>query len=175
MDAAIRRLLAEAGHPAASGVDVSTVSEGDDDDETPESYLGLARLERFASNEKAVAGARTYSFPKTLGQDQIAYQGPWTLSAQAAKPGQGSALELRFSADKVYLVIGPGHSGDRIGLTLDGKPLVETAGADVKGSNVVLDAVRLYNLVDLKGKPGSHRLRLKFKDAGTAVYAFTFG
>ncbi|HTA17567.1 MAG TPA: cytochrome c biogenesis protein DipZ, partial [bacterium] len=51
MDAAIQRLLAEAGHPAASGVKVVATEEGDDEDETPESYLGLARLERFASNE----------------------------------------------------------------------------------------------------------------------------
>jgi thiol-disulfide isomerase/thioredoxin len=175
MDAAIRRLLAEAGHPVASGVDVSTAAEGDDDDETAESYLGLARLERFASNEKAVAGPRTYSFPKSLGEDQIAYKGPWNLSDQAAKPGKGSALELQFSADKVYLVIGPGHGGDKIGVSLDGEPVAAAAGADVKGSDVVLDTVRLYNLIDLKGKPGSHRLRLKFLDPGTAVYAFTFG
>jgi cytochrome c biogenesis protein CcdA/thiol-disulfide isomerase/thioredoxin len=175
MDAAIQRLLAEAGHPAASGVDVAATREGDDDDETPESYLGLARLDRFASNEKAVAGLRTYSFPRSLGRDQIAYQGPWTLSEQTAKPGKGSALELQFSADKVYLVVGPGRRGDEIGLSLDGGPVAAAAGADVKGSKALLDTVRLYNLIDLKGKPASHRLRLKFLDPGTAVYAFTFG
>ena len=46
---------------------------------------------------------------------------------------------------------------------------------DVKDGKVTLDTHRLYNLVDLKGKPGSHRLRIEFDGPETSVYAFTFG
>ncbi len=144
-------------------------------DETPESYLGLGRLERFASNEKASAGKHTYSLPKTLALHHIAYQGSWTLSEEAAKAGKGSALEIQFMGDKVYLVIGPGQKGGKVTVRLDGKPIGDLGGVDIQNSRVLLDTERLYNLVDLKGKGGPHLLRLEFENQATSVYAFTFG
>ena len=174
MDAAIRQLLAEAGHPVEAGAALVSAPV-DDYDQTPESYLGLNRLERFASPEKATTGKKVYSLPKSLSAHQIAYEGPWTLTGQAAQPDQGSALEIQFTADKVFLVIGPASKGDRVSLFLDGKAVGAEGGVDVKDGKVTLDTQRLYDLVDLKGKPGSHRLRIVFDDPGTAVYAFTFG
>jgi cytochrome c biogenesis protein CcdA/thiol-disulfide isomerase/thioredoxin len=174
MDAAIRTLLAEAGHPVTGGAAVVEAA-GVTYDQTPESYLGLDRLERFSSPEKAVEGTNTYSLPPTLDAHHIAYQGAWTLSDEAAKPAQGSALEIQFTAEKVYLVIGPGHQGDQVSILLDGKAISDGAGVDVADGKVLLDTHRLYNLVNLKGKPGPHRLRIEFENAGTSVYAFTFG
>ncbi len=174
MDAAIGELLAEAGHPAASAASAMEAQESDYD-QTPESYLGLDRLERFASKERPILGKRKYSLPASLPLHHIAYEGIWTLTGEAAKPKKGSALEIQFTADKVYLVIGPGQKGGQVSLTLDGKAIDDGAGGDVRDGKVLLDTQRLYYLVDLKGKPGSHRLRVKFDDKGTAVYAFTFG
>ncbi len=174
MDAAIRMLLAEAGHPVEGGAALVEAA-GIHYDQTPESYLGLARLERFASPEKATEGLKAYSLPKNLALHHIAYQGEWTLSDEAAKANQGSALEIQFKADKVYLVIGPAKKGDQVSLFLDGKAIGDGAGVDTANGKVLLDTHRLYNLVDLKGKPGTHRLRLEFQNAGTSVYSFTFG
>lgn len=174
LDGAIRTLLAEAGHPVKGGAEVKDTGESNYD-QTPESYLGLGRLERFASPEKPAEGLKTYSVPKNLPLHQIAYQGSWTLSDEAARPGAGSALEIQFAADKVYLVIGPGAPGSQVVLKLDGKVLGKGAGVDVADGKIMLDTHRLYNLVDLKGHPGPHRLRIEFPTAGTSVYAFTFG
>jgi len=174
MDAAIRQLLAEAGHPVSGGAAL-VQAPADSYDQTPESYLGLDRLDRFASPQKAASGSQTYSLPESLPSHHLAYQGAWTLTGESAKPGQGSALEFQFTADKVYLVIGPGKKGDQVSLFLDGKPIDAGSGVDVENGKVVLDTHRLYNLVDLKGNPGSHRLRIEFVDPGTSVYAFTFG
>ncbi len=174
MDAAIRQLLAEAGHPV-DGAAALAQAPAETYDQTPESYLGLDRLERFASPQKPAAGKKVYTLPAALPAHQIAYEGAWTLSDEAAKPDQGSALEIQFTADKVYLVIGPANKGDHLSLFLDGKPLGGNGGADVSDGKVTLDTHRLYNLADLKGKPGSHRLRIEFDDPGTSVYAFTFG
>ncbi len=174
MDAAIRQLLAEAGHPVGSGA-VMVEAQESESNETPESYLGLARLERFASNEKAAAGKHSYSLPETLALNKIAYQGVWTLSDEAAKAGRGSALEIQFTGDKVYLVIGPSQKGDKVTVLLDGKSIGEKGGVDVQDGKVFLDTERLYNLVDLKGKSGPHLLRLEFENEATSVYAFTFG
>lgn len=174
MDAAIRQLLAEAGHPVTTGTSL-VAGAAEIADQTPESYLGLARLERFASPEKATAGKKTYSLPKSLASHHIAYEGLWALSDEAARPGKGSALEIQFNADKVFLVIGPMAKGGQVSLYIDGKPIGVEGGVDVKDGKVLLDTHRLYNLVDLKGKPGPHRLRIVFENVGTAVYAFTFG
>ncbi len=174
MDAAIRQLLAEAGHPV-QGAATLVQAAGVGYDQTPESYLGTDRLERFASPEKPINGLQTYTLPLSLANHHIAYQGPWTLSDEAAKPAKGSALEIQFTADKVYLVIGPGKKSDTVSLFLDGKAIAEGAGTDVKNGKVVLDEHRLYNLVDFKGAPGPHRLRIQFDNAKTSVYAFTFG
>ena len=174
MDAAIRRLLAEAGHPVdqAAAIVIPTASGYD---QTPETYLGLSRLERFGSYESPGPGRRLYSLPTLLHQDYVAYEGIWTLSGEAARPRKGSALEIQFAADQVYLVMGPHKKGDRIALSMDAEPIGAAAGSDVKNGQTVLDAERLYRLVDLRGKPGSHRLRIEFLDDGIAVYAFTFG
>ncbi len=174
MDAAIRQLLAEAGHPVAGGAAL-VQAPSDSYDQTPESYLGLDRLDRFASPQKPAAGSHTYSLPQTLPNHHLAYEGAWTLTGEAAKPAQGSALEFQFTADKVYLVIGPAQKGDQVSIFLDGKPIGDASGTDVQNGKVLLDTQRLYNLVDLKGKPGTHRLRVEFTDPGTSVYAFTFG
>ena len=174
MDAAIRQLLAEAGYPVQGAAKLVQAA-GVGYDQTPESYLGTDRLERFASPEKPKNGLQTYSLPVSLANHHIAYQGVWTLSDEAAKPAQGSALEIQFTADKVYLVIGPGKKGDTVSLFLDGKVIDAGSGSDAANGKVILDEHRLYNLVDFKGTPGSHRLRIQFNNTKTSVYAFTFG
>ncbi len=55
MDAAIRELLSEAGYPVQGGATLVQTSQTNYD-QTPESYLGLARLERFSSPQRAVEG-----------------------------------------------------------------------------------------------------------------------
>jgi cytochrome c biogenesis protein CcdA/thiol-disulfide isomerase/thioredoxin len=174
MDAAIRQLLAEAGHPVQAAAALVR-AQGVGYDQTPESYLGTDRLERFSSPQKPVDGLQTYSLPVSLANHHIAYQGSWTLSDEAAQPARGSALEIQFTADKVYLVLGPGQKGDTVTLFLDGKPIGNGAGADVTNGKVILDGHRLYNLVDFKGNPGSHLLRIQFDNTKTNTYAFTFG
>ncbi len=173
MDQAIRELLKEAGRSVNTAASVK--QEAVDYAETPETYLGLARLERFASKEPASMGNHVYSFPQALKLNQLALQGPWTLTEEAAKAEKNSSLEIRFSAEKVYLVLSPQHPGDQIALFLDGSPIGAAAGVDVKQDKATLDTQRLYRLVDLKGKPGTHLLRIQFLNDGISAYAFTFG
>jgi hypothetical protein len=176
MERAIRRLLAATGPLEAEPAPVGRGDGRTDYELTPETYLGLGRLERFASPEAPAEGRRRFSLPASLPADSFAFQGSWELSKESARARQGSALELNFSADQVFLVMSPRRKGDRVSLFLDGKRQPEaSAGADVQGGGVALDTERLYRLVDLKGLPGRHRLRLEFQSDGIAVYAFTFG
>jgi cytochrome c biogenesis protein CcdA/thiol-disulfide isomerase/thioredoxin len=174
MELAIRELLQEAGNK----LDVE-VSANDDTtphySRTPETYLGKARMERFASNEPVTGGVQTFTLSSQIPEDNFAYQGTWNVLKESAVAQKDSALELHFKASKVFLVIGPSKENGKIKVFLDGKPVNQAVvGPDVKGEEVVLDAERLYHLIDLKGKIESHLLRLEV-DPGISVYAFTFG
>jgi cytochrome c biogenesis protein CcdA/thiol-disulfide isomerase/thioredoxin len=175
METAIRQLLAESGNtiktPESSLKDLTP-----EYSLTPETYLGKARMERFASNEPAVGGKQSFTLPASIPRDYFAFDGVWDVAEEAATAQKGSGLEINFRADKVFLVISPSAKGDQIKLFLDGKPVdTAAAGADVKDGLLFLDGQRLYNLIDLKGKIGSHLLRLEFENDGISVYAFTFG
>jgi cytochrome c biogenesis protein CcdA/thiol-disulfide isomerase/thioredoxin len=164
MEEAIRALLKEDGH-IVEGVLSSLKDQTPRYVRTPETYLGSWRIERFASPEDIGTGEQVFSIPKEIPLDNFAYQGAWDVQDQFARSGRGAALEFRFHADKVFLVAGPSQAGGKIRVFIDGKPW----------GDIILDSQRLYDVVDLKGAVETHTLRLEFPDAGTAVYAFTFG
>jgi len=175
MERAIRQLLKESGQ-------VLEVAVGANEDTTPryvrspETYLGKARAERFASNEKINGGVQTFTHPALIAPDAFAFEGAWDIAGESAKAKKGSALIFHFKAGKVFLVIGPNAKGDQIKVLIDGKPINDIiAGSDVKNGKVILDQERLYHLVDLKGKVEDHLLRLEFENNGILAYAFTFG
>jgi len=164
MEEAIRALLKENGHVVEG--DLSAVKDQTPhDDRTPETYLGTHRMERFASPEKILGIDQVFTVPAELPLDHFAYQGTWNVHHDAAHSGPGAALAFKIKADKVFLVVGPAHAGDKIKIFLDGKPM----------GDIILDNQRLYDIIDLKGAVEIHTLRLEFPDPGTSVYAFTFG
>ena len=172
---AIRELLEESGNPPGAAVS-SLKDQTPGYRITPETYLGMVRMERFVSSEKAAAGRQKFSIPVFIPQDHFAYGGIWDISEESSRAVKGAVLEIKFKADKVFLVVRPHTQGEKIRIFLDGKPLSNAdAGTDVKDSALSPDDERLYNLVDLRGKPGVHLLRLEFTNEGTEVYAFTFG
>lgn len=170
---AIRDLLEESGNSIEAPM--STVKDQTPEYRlTPETYLGIARMERF--DQQVFGGRQIFSYSPSIPQDHLAFEGTWDISAESATAYTGSALEIRFRASKVFLVISPHTSGDQIRILLDGKPLdMLVSGADVKEGLLTLDEQRLYNLIDLRGKIQSHLLRLEFENDRISVFAFTFG
>jgi cytochrome c biogenesis protein CcdA/thiol-disulfide isomerase/thioredoxin len=145
--------------------------------QTPETYLGAWRLERFASPERVVQDKlQTYSRPKTLGLNQFAYEGSWMVGYQYAAPQRQAKLRLRFSARDVHLVMRPiASDSTQVRVLLDGQPVsAAQAGADVENGLVTLDKDRLYNLIHLEN-PGDYELTLEFPENNVEVFAFTFG
>ncbi len=173
-EAAIRSLLAEAGHERL-GHRAQAQVQRPDPHSTPESYLGAARAERFA-NGPIVPGVQTFKgVPASqLAGDELAYGGSWTITHDAATAGQGASLELNFSARKVFLVLGSPGKPRRMQVLLDGKPIPNAlAGPDVRNGGATISDQRLYRLVDLP-RPQSHVLTLRPRP-GIRGYAFTFG
>ncbi len=158
---AIKQLLQEAGKK----VDTSLINVEDQTPKarlTPETYTGLLRRERYTKENPLL--------------HYFAYGGQWNLQDEYAETSDFSSLEFHFYANKVFLVITPKITDDVIRVYLDGKSVDKTnAGKDVQNAVVTVDQSRLYNLIDLKGNPGDHVLRLEFKTTGTKIYAFTFG
>jgi cytochrome c biogenesis protein CcdA/thiol-disulfide isomerase/thioredoxin len=127
---------------------------------TPESYLGYARLDRFAGQvvpDKVVS----YSFPGRLGQDQLAYSGSIRVGAERIDAGRDARLRLQFLAKEVNLVLG---GRGKLDVLLDGRrqKTIEVGGEP-----------RLYALLDLP-RPSAGLLELRFSP-GLEAYAFTFG
>lgn len=145
--------------------------------QTPETYVGASKMERFESPETVVPDREVvYSTPASIDQDNFAFKGPWTVSSDQAVPKSGSELTFRFSAKALYLVMrsADGKPGT-FKVFLDGKPVTaEVSGSDVKDGIVTVVEERLYTLINLPAD-GVHTLKLQFMDNNLQLYAFTFG
>lgn len=143
---------------------------------TPETYLGSLRADRFSSDKPFVKGKKKFTLSQGLPQHYFSYGGDWEIQDEHSSTTNNSVLEMNFFANKVFLVITPTSANDIINVSMDGKKVdASNVGTDVKDGRIILTEPRLYNLIDLKGKKGSHLLRLEFKSPGTKIYAFTFG
>jgi Thioredoxin like C-terminal domain len=174
-EAAIRRLLEEAGGRPPAGLATAHAERASPFVTTPESYLGAARADRFV-NGSIRTGAQTFPAPAgRVPDDQLAFQGRWRIDNSSATALRGARLHVAFGAQRVFLVLGTsGGKPRRVRALLDGRPLPdELAGSDVRGASVLVDRQRLYRLVELP-EAGRHQLTLDLA-RGVSGYAFTFG
>jgi cytochrome c biogenesis protein CcdA/thiol-disulfide isomerase/thioredoxin len=173
-EAAIRELLAEAGHRpgARAKADAETAAAGVT---TPESYLGAGRALRFANGSIAAGTQDFTASADEVPPDGLAYEGRWRISQEDATAVAGARLDLNFGARRVFLVLGSRGGAPRpLRVLLDGKPIPQRfAGTDVHNGVATIDAQRLYRLVELPSAQ-HHVLTLEFAP-GISGYAFTFG
>lgn len=144
---------------------------------TPETYVGYSRMAGLASGEHVHPDkAVMYMAPTALSANTFAFNGTWNVGAERTIPSKGAALTYRFSAKNVYLVMRPHTTGtvSKIKITIDGKDIGSSAGADVVNGMITVDTDRLYTLVNLT-QPGEHIVKLEFLDGNAELYAFTFG
>ncbi len=145
---------------------------------TPETYLGYGRMERFASSEKVLKDINAkYTVPPSVETDFFAYGGTWNITSEYAESSKNAVLDLSFQAREVFLVMRPKDlkkPGEAI-ILIDGKPIsAAEAGMDVKNGIVNIDKDRLYKLVKFGAQKPS-RVTIQFNDAAIQVFAFTFG
>ena len=169
----IRALLKEAGHPDPGAMADPKGAVHPTRLATPETYLGLARAERF--DPPPLRGTHTYAQPPKLATSHFALSGTWDEDEVAATARADAAIHAAIVGKDAYLVLSPprGGAGD-VRVLLDGHPIAdERAGADVHHGVVRVDRQRLYHLVSA---PASERHLLTLRAApGIQAYAFTFG
>jgi thiol-disulfide isomerase/thioredoxin len=149
----IRTLLGLAGQPMPIASEQASESH---DDQTPETYLGDSRAERF-SKMAPESGLPLNHWSRT---------GKWTSDAQRIiSMSADDALMIHFNAQKVFLVMGSSTGKPlKVSLRLNGKSL----------NDITVDKHTLYQLLDLN-KFQSGMLEIKANAAGLECYAFTFG
>jgi thiol-disulfide isomerase/thioredoxin len=146
---------------------------------TPETYLGYARGEHFASpNGTAFDERRAYAIPEELRFNQWALAGEWTVGREKAVLDEaGGSIAYRFHARDAHLVLSPGTQEPiTFRLLLDGEAPGPSHGVDVdEHGNGLLRDGRLYQLVREHDAVRERTLEITFLEPGVEAYVFTFG
>ena len=181
----IQELLRENG---ASGWDESTVAASGagveaapgSDEESPETYVGYGRAERFASSEHQSHDAKkTYSVPATLKLNRWGLSGSWTAGEESTvSQAAGAKIVFRFHSRDLHIVLGPTKDGNpvRFRVTLDGAAPGDCHGIDSApdGAGEVREP-RLYQLIRQKGPITDRTFEIELIDVGVQAFSFTFG
>lgn len=145
--------------------------------ETPETYLGIARADRYSSSEKIMEDlAAEYTYPTELADDHWALKGSWKIERdQIITAAAGAAIKIHFNATKVYIVMGNSTGQPiKVDLLLNGESIISEKGKDVQNSSIIVDRQRLYTALELKHF-SSGILQLTSTAPGLEIYTFTFG
>lgn len=152
--------------------------------QSPETYLGSERMERYYPSRSLKSQTKTFSLENNIPLNTFSLGGEWTIQNEKMIAGKNAVLNYRFKANKVFLVMSPGSKpSTKVMIRLDNKDLyqnpIEVNGDDLaygeaKDGAVLVDSERLFNLIDLRGNAADHIITIEF-EPGTEAFAFTFG
>src|SRR5215208_8213632 len=146
---------------------------------TPETYLGYARSEQFASPDGGTFDERrAYALPERLRFNHWALAGEWTIGRENVVLDQAcGSIAYRFHARDAHLVLSPGaREPIAFRVLLDGEAPGASHGVDVdEDGNGVLRDSRMYQLVRQHDAVRDRTLEIAFLEPGAEAYAFTFG
>ena len=144
-------------------------------DQTPETYLGYDRADRYDGDIKEDS-ISNYILSNNIPINKWSLSGKWLVQTQKIiTKDNNSRLVINFNAKHVYLVLGnPTNKSININLKLDGKNVGSSAGADAPNGVVTVTGHRLYELINQdSAKAGV--LELDISSSNLEAYAFTFG
>ena len=181
----IQALLKENGATGLDGSIVRIAAEGaeappSEDVRSPETYVGYARSENFASPERMARDSRkTYSPPAKPALNQWGLGGSWNAGAESdileSAPGK---IVFRFHSRDLHMVLGPSKDGTpiRFKVKLNGVAPGDDHGSDCGGDGTgEVRQPRMYQLVRQKGPVKDVTFEIEFLDPGVEVFSFTFG
>ncbi|HEY7291387.1 MAG TPA: cytochrome c biogenesis protein DipZ [Vicinamibacterales bacterium] len=180
----IQQLLAERGTANVPGGLVAVHASGAEaasseaDVQSPETYIGYERAERFVSPGGVAENAKKTYADGQPRLNEWGLTGEWIVSPQQAalvRPDGG--ITYRFHARDLHLVLGTSEGKPvRFKVTLDGAPPGDAHGVDTDANGTgVVTGQRLYQLIRQSGSVRDRTFEITFLDAGVQAYAFTFG
>jgi thiol-disulfide isomerase/thioredoxin len=181
----IQELLKENGATGLGGSTARVSAEGIEaapggDVQSPETYVGYLRAERFASGGRLAHDSRKiYSSPAGPSLNEWGFGGSWSEGAESASlPAAPGKIVFRFHSRDLHMVLGPAKNGTpiRFKVTLGGMAPGDDSGIDSApdGSGEVREP-RLYQLIRQKGRIQDRTFEIEFLDPGVQAFAFTFG
>jgi cytochrome c biogenesis protein CcdA/thiol-disulfide isomerase/thioredoxin len=182
----IQQLLAEAGREAPTTSFVTPRADGAaraadwSSAQSPETYIGHERAERFASPGGQTAdAAHAYAAPAELEANEWALEGEWLVGDEHATLIGGSGrIVFRFHARDLHLVLspGPGATPVEFRVRVDGAAPAQDHGVDLSAAGEgVVTTERLYQLIRHAGPARLRTFEIEFMRPGVRAYAFTFG
>jgi thiol-disulfide isomerase/thioredoxin len=163
-EAAIRTLLAEAGHAPTAAQATPQGAITPSARVSPETYIGAARAQGVYP--VPMRGTRHYT-PRPVGRlalNEFTIGGTWAIGEEAATAGTGASISARVHAKDIYLVLSSGHHRTgRVEVTIDGR----------RAAPIAVTSQRLYTVASF-ARNGSHTITLR-PQAGTSAFSFTFG
>ena len=182
----IQQLLSEANGAPSAGDIVTVAGQGpqaapdERDLRSPETYVGYAKAESFASPGGAAAGAaKAYQAPPILRLNHWGLAGVWNVGGEFATLSEPSgSVRFRFHARDLHLVLGPSAQGQpvRFRVKLDGAPPGADHGVDVDAEGWGrVEQPRLYQLVRQVRPVADRTFEIEFLDPGVRAFVFTFG
>lgn len=147
---------------------------------SPETYIGYARAERFASPGGLHRDSEhLYTAPRHPNLNEWGLVGQWADHAQeAVLNSAGGKIVFHFQARDLHLVMGPAADGKPIHfrVTIDGHAPGDNHGVDTDAAgNGVVTGYRLYQLIRQKGPVKNHVFTIEFEEPGVQAFSFTFG
>lgn len=141
---------------------------------SPETYFGTLR-QSYSDYTLAPDGQITkFSEPDTIRPNQLYLVGEWKITGEYAEAASvGAKIIFKYSAQKVFLVASADETA-RAAITLDGAPVGERSGRDLKENAVEFRNEDLYRLIE-DSAGGEHTLEIIMEKPGVRVFAFTFG
>lgn len=141
--------------------------------QTPETYLGNERSDRFASTEPYVIGTRKFTIPTTLPLHNWALNGKWEILKEkiiAKEPG--ASITLHFNAAQVFLVLGSASDSPKTAHII-----IQTDNPSphhTEATTLEITSHKLYKLLQFD-TPQSGTVTIEAQSADLEAYAFTFG
>lgn len=175
----IRELLAEDEGPRIE-TDL-TVNAADDivpavAGQTPETYCGYERQERFANRYELSKDAVVEFSRKEIDVNEWTLEGAWKVEGErVVAAGENAKLRLQFAAKSVY-VVAQSDTPTTAKIYLNGEPIASSeAGSDVDENGLIhITNDRLYHVVELPQFRTGDVLEI-IPEQGAAFNAFTFG
>ncbi len=166
---AIQQLLREAGHAVSRDV-LASAQVPYVAGQTPETYFGSDRAERFVPGNGLVTGQlHEYTPNANLALHAWTLQGAWTVQPEYSQAEPRASLDLHIQAQQVYVVMSAVKATVPLNVTIDGQ-----SGAQYAISAASIDEPTIYQIANF-GSPGEHQVTLSFPNGGARVYAATFG
>ena len=165
---AIQSLLGESGPLTTKAVAVPF-----DQQQTPETYFGIARAANYTGSPALKIGTHSYAQAANLNANQWTLNGRWNEGTDKLTSTEASStLTFHTRSKDVYLVAGSADDQPAsIGVKLpDGST---SYGSDVVDGQLIVNGSRLYHIVALPAL-GDTAVTLSVP-AGVSLYTFTFG